>query len=973
MKMDKLKEAYEVLREEELTDVHSRGTILRHKKTGARVMLIENEDENKVFNIVFRTPPSNSTGVAHILEHSVLCGSREFPLKDPFVELVKGSMNTFLNAMTYPDKTCYPVASCNDQDFQNLMHVYLDAVFHPNIYEHEEIFLQEGWHYHLEQPEGPLTLNGVVYNEMKGAFSSSDEVLDRTIVQSLFPDTTYGVESGGDPDYIPDLTYEEFLNTHRRFYHPSNSFIYLYGKMDMEEKLLFLHEKYLSDYDELKVNSEITCQKPFEALQEITMPYPVSEEEGEEENTYFSYNMVIGDKDPLICTAFEIIEYALLGSPGAPLKKALQEAGIGKEIYGDFDDGILQPYFSIVAKGAKPEEKERFLAIIRQVLWETVQKGLDKKAITAGLNSMEFRYREADYSSYPKGLIYGLDILDDWLYSDEDPFVHLKQVKVFEELRRKMDTDFFERLIDQYLLNNTNGSIVTLEPKAGLAAEKEAKLAASLEAYRESLSREELETMAAKTKTLEAYQDAPEDPKLLKCIPMLERSDIRREIIPLSNAPYRLENTLFLHHPVLSNGIGYLELLFDVTDLSLEKIHYLGLLKSLLGYMDTEHYSYGELFNEINANSGGFSCGVQIFERDDYEDGFRPMFAVRGKALYSQMEFLFGMIREVLLTTKLSDKSRLREIVSEVKSRAQGSLVSGGHGTAVLRATSYSSKGACFQDEMAGVGYYQFLEHLDKHFEEEIDRVIAGVQEVLGEILLPENLSVDYTGEESSLEQLQRLVRELREALPGSAQPTALRELICRKKNEGFKTASQVQYVAQTGNFRNQGLEYTGALSILKLILSYEYLWNNIRVKGGAYGCMSGFKRTGESFFASYRDPHLKKTLETFAGVPDFIRSFHGDEREMTKYIIGTIGSRDIPRTPQMQGSISKAAYFDGVTEEQLQKERDQILDATEEDIQALAPIVEAVLAEQQICVVGSESAVEKSKDVFIEVKSLIH
>ena len=382
-------------------------------------MLIENDDENKVFNIAFRTPPKNSTGVAHILEHSVLCGSREFPLKDPFVELVKGSLNTFLNAMTYPDKTCYPVASCNDQDFQNLMHVYLDAVFYPNIYKKEEIFRQEGWSYHLEQPEGPLTYNGVVYNEMKGAFSSPDDVLERDIMNSLFPDITYGCESGGDPDNIPDLSYEEFLDFHRTYYHPSNSYIYLYGNMDMVEKLDFIDKHYLSAYDSLNVDSEIREQKPFAAMQDLTMEYPVAESEGEEDNAYLSYNVVVGTAmDSLTSIAFEVLDYALLSAPGAPLKQALLDVGIGKDIYGAYEDGIRQPYFDIIAKGANADKKDEFVSVIRKVLQDVITSGIDKKALEAGINCMEFRYREADFSSYPKGLIYGLDILGNWLYDD---------------------------------------------------------------------------------------------------------------------------------------------------------------------------------------------------------------------------------------------------------------------------------------------------------------------------------------------------------------------------------------------------------------------------------------------------------------------------------------------------------------------------------------------------------------------------
>mgnify|MGYP002588826132 FL=1 len=469
--------AYEVLKEEDLQDIHSKGWLLKHKKTGARVMLIENSDENKVFNIAFRTPPKNSTGVAHILEHSVLCGSREFPLKDPFVELVKGSLNTFLNAMTYPDKTCYPVASCNDQDFQNLMHVYMDAVFYPNIYEHDEIFRQEGWSYNLESKEDALTYNGVVYNEMKGAFSSPDEVLEREIMNHLFPDTPYGCESGGDPKNIPDLSYENFLNFHRTFYHPSNSYIYLYGNMDMEEKLAFLDEHYLSGFDALDVDSQIREQGEFAACQDVTLEYPVAENEGEEDNTYLSYNMVTGNTlDSQRNMAFEVLDYALLSAPGAPLKQALLDAGIGKDIYGAYEDGILQPYFSVVAKGSNPDKKEEFVSIIRKVLTDIAENGIDKKAIEAGINYFEFRYREADFSSYPKGLMYSLDILGDWLYEEDHPFSQVQQLEVFEQLKKAVNEGYFEKLIRTYLLENPHGCVLTLVPKKGLAAQREKEL-----------------------------------------------------------------------------------------------------------------------------------------------------------------------------------------------------------------------------------------------------------------------------------------------------------------------------------------------------------------------------------------------------------------------------------------------------------------------------------------------------------------
>ena len=965
--------AYEVLKEEDLQDIHSKGWLLKHKKTGARVMLIENSDENKVFNIAFRTPPKNSTGVAHILEHSVLCGSREFPLKDPFVELVKGSLNTFLNAMTYPDKTCYPVASCNDRDFQNLMHVYLDAVFYPNIYKKEEIFRQEGWNYHLEKKEGPLKYNGVVYNEMKGAFSSPDDVLEREIMNSLFPDTTYGCESGGDPVNIPDLSYEEFLDFHRQYYHPSNSFIYLYGNMDMEEKLEFLDSHYLSAFDSLVIDSEIRDQEAFAQVKDIQKSYPVSEDEGEEDNTYLSYNMVVGEAaDINLSLAFEVLDYALLSAPGAPLKQALLDAKIGKDIYGSFEDGIKQTYFSIVAKGANLSQKEEFVKVIRDTLTKIAEEGIDKKAVTAGINYYEFRFREADFSSYPKGLMYGLDILSSWLYDDTKPFCEVQLLEGFEFLKKALEEGYFEDLIRKYLLDNTHGAILSLVPEKGLAAKRDKELEEKLESYRKSLSDEELTRMVENTKALEAYQESEEDPEALTCIPMLSREDIKKEITGLTNEEHYVDDSLFLYHDVCTNGIGYADLLFEIHDFDVNTVHYLGLLKSVLGAVDTENYSYGELFNEVNARTGGISYGIEVFDDAQDTDAFRAMFAVRGKALYPEMDFMFSMIREVLTTSKLTDTKRLYEIIARVKSRAQASLASAGHSTAVLRGASYASPMAAFQDEMAGIGYYQFIEKLEKDFDSCKDEIVKNLRKVMEEVLRPENFCVSYTGERESLDVVKAQAAGIKKVLFNGQKPESVKQAPCIKKNEAFKTSGQVQYVAQNGNFRKKGLEYTGALEILKVILSYDYLWINLRVKGGAYGCMSGFKRNGESFLVSYRDPHLKRTLEVYQGVPDYIRAFEADEREMTKYIIGTISNKDVPRTPQMQGSISKTAYFSNVTEDMLQKERNQILGAQKEDIQKLAALVEAVLSDDQICVVGSETAIEKAEDVFMEVKPLI-
>ena len=779
---------------------------------------------------------------------------------------------------------------------------------------------------------------------------------------------------GGDPENIPELSYEEFLNFHRTYYHPSNSYIYLYGNMDMEEKLRFIDEKYLSAFDALAVDSRILEQAPFSQVKDLEEEYPVAENEEEEDNTYLSFNMVVGNAmDSMLGVAFDVLDYALLSAPGAPLKKALLDAQIGKDIYGSYDDGVLQPFFSIVAKGAKTSQKEEFVSTIRKCLQDIVKNGVDKKAILAGINYMEFRYREADFGSYPKGLMYGLDILGNWLYDDENPLPsQVKLLAIYDRLKEAVNEGYFEEIIRKWLLDNTHGTILTLIPKRGLAAKREKNLEEMLEKYRSSLSDAELEELVRKTKALEAYQESEENPEDLECIPMLKRSDIRREVEGFSNEELAVDDSLFLYQDVCTNGIGYVNVMFEIRDREVEKVHYLGLLKSVLGYVDTKDYTYGQLFNEINARTGGIQCGVDVFDKANDPEVFRTMFTIRGKALYSQMDFLFQMMGEILNTSRLTDIKRLREIIGELKSRGQASLIGAGHQTAVLRGSSYASPMAKFQDEMAGVGYYKFVEDLDKNFQEKKDEIVAGLLNAVEEIIRPDSFMVSYTGERESVEQIQKLCGGLKKSLPQRTSQVPSVSITCEKKNEGFKTSGQVQYVAKCGNFVKKGYAYTGALEILKVALSYDYLWINLRVKGGAYGCMSGFRRSGESYFVSYRDPHLRRTLEVYQGVPEYVRTFQADERELTKYIIGTISGKDVPRTPQSQGALGRMAYFRGLTVEMLQKERDQILDATVEDIHALAPLIEAILADDQICVVGSESAVEKAKDVFMETKPLV-
>ncbi len=973
MKLQELT-TYELIQEHHLKDLQSEGYILKHKKSGAKVVLLSNDDENKVFSIGFRTPPKDSTGLPHILEHSVLCGSKRFPSKDPFVELVKGSLNTFLNAMTYPDKTVYPIASCNDKDFQNLMHVYMDAVFYPNIYEHDEIFRQEGWSYKLDSADAKLEYNGVVYNEMKGAFSSPEGVLDRVVLNSLFPDTSYRNESGGDPEVIPELTYEQFLDFHRKYYHPSNSYIYLYGDMDMAEKLEWLDKEYLSHFDAMEIDSKIQKQEAFAERKEVEIAYPVSSNESEEDNTYLSYNKVIGTSlDRNLYLAFEILDYALLSAPGAPLKKALVDAGIGKDIMGSYDNGIYQPVLSIVAKNANQEQKEEFISVIEDTLKSIVENGMDKKAIEAGINYHEFRYREADFGNFPKGLMYGLQIFDSWLYDDEKPFIHLDAIETFKFLKEQVNTNYFEQLVQKYLLDNTHASIVVVKAEKGRTARLEKELDEKLQAYKASLSKEEVDRLVERTAQLIAYQEEPSTEEELKTIPVLEREDISREIAPIYNEEKYYDDTLMVYHNIETNGIGYVDLLFDLSAVPAELLPYVGILQSVLGIIDTKNYEYGELFNEINVHTGGIGTSLEMYPNVTKvkEKEFKATFEMKAKALYDKLPTAFAMMKEILVNSKLDDEKRLKEILDITKSRLQMRFQSAGHTTSALRAMSYASPLAKFKDITNGIGFYQTVNDICEHFEEKKEELIQNLQKLCKMLFRAENMMISYTASEEGLADMEKLIADLKTDLYKETVESVPCILQCEKKNEGFKTSSKVQYVARAGNFIDQGVDYTGALHILKVILSYDYLWQNVRVKGGAYGCMSSFNRLGDGYFVSYRDPNLEKTNEIYEGITEYLRQFDVSDRDMTKYIIGTISNIDQPMNPAAKGDRSLNLYMNHVSKEMIEKERKEILDATQEDIRKLADVVDAVLKANQLCVIGSEEKIEEQKTLFDETKDL--
>lgn len=964
---------YEILDEHRVEDVQSDGFILRHKKSGARIAILSNNDDNKVFYIGFRTPPEDETGVPHIIEHTTLCGSKKFPVKDPFIELAKGSLNTFLNAMTYPDKTVYPVASCNDQDFKNLMDVYLDAVFNPNITKYEEIFKQEGWHYELTGKDDELKINGVVYNEMKGAYSSPDEVLSSQIYRSLFPDNTYSKDSGGNPEYIPKLTYEAYLDFYHKYYHPSNSYIYLYGDMDVVERLEWLDKEYLSLYDYKKVNSEINKQPAFDEIKNVEAQYSITMDDSQENKTYLSYNRVVGDSlDEMLYQAFDVLDYALVSSPGAPVKQALIDAGIGDDVYGSYDAGILQPVFSFVAKNANASQADEFESIIESTLKEVVKTGINKEALLAGINSSEFKFREADFGQFPKGLLFGLNCLDSWLFDDMKPFIHLECLGTFAKLRKAVDTDYFEKLIQEYLLDNTHGSSVTVKPKRGLGNEREEALAKELSDYKASLSDEEIKKLIEDTEHLKKYQEEPSSDEDLRKLPMLTRADMKKNAMPFSNIEDELLDVKVVRHDIESNGIDYISFLFDAGDFAQSELGYLGFFTNALGLVSTEKYSYTDLANATNIYTGGISTGTASHPDIKDRNNFVFKFEVKLKVLEKNLDKALELMEQMLLSSDFTDTKRLGELVAQIKARLQANLSSSGHLVAAMRSMSSFSRYALYQDELKGVAFYRSICCIEKELSESPKSVSDKLAAIAKKLFARNRMLISFTGNNEAYGNAKP---SLEKVIAGFNKMSAVgnqAEVHFNTAKEAFIDASQIQYVAKTGDFICEGYEYTGALRLLRIILSYDYLWINVRVKGGAYGCMNTFLRSGESYFVSYRDPNLSDTLDVYDRIPEYIKSFSPDERDMTKYIIGTFSALDTPMNPEAKGSRSLSAYLEGITYEQIQKERNEILNAQPEDIRRLADLVEAVLKKDSICVIGNENMIKESARLFENVEKLI-
>ena len=968
MEINKVYSGFRLDRIERIDEINGIAYEMKHEKSGARLIYIDSPDSNKVFNIAFRTTPHNSTGVAHIMEHSVLCGSRKFPLKEPFVELVKGSLNTFLNAMTYPDKTMYPVASKNDKDFHNLMDVYLDAVFYPRVREDAEIVMQEGWHYELENADDELTYKGVVFNEMKGVYSSPDSVLERQMMRELFPDTTYGVDSGGDPDYITDLTYEEFQEFYRVHYHPSNSYIFLYGDMNIEEQLAFLNDEYLSHFDAIDVHTEVALQAPFTEGKVVSYPYSVGSEEPTDNRTLHSFAYVLPDVTPEHSLAFEVLTHALLTSPAAPLKQALVKAGIGSDISGYYLDSIRQPMWTVQATGSNLDKQADLQRIVESTLQELCDKGLDKELLEASLNSIEFALRESDFGGRPIGLAYIIRMMDNWLY-DNDPLELLHYEEALTNIRKGLAGTYFEDLIRHSILNNNHKVLVSIYPERGLQERKDAEVKEHLANVKANMTSEEIEAIVEQTKRLKIRQETPDSDEALASIPLLELSDLNPNIEAVERRESKIGNTTVHFVPTFTKGINYVGLYFKLNCLTEEELFYADILSDILGRIDTSERGYEALAKDINMNLGGLSSDITAISKDGKRDEFTPLMIVRAKALHSKLPDLCRLINEVVQKADYSDDQRLTELVQESKAIWDNEAFRRGNSIVSQRVMAQVSAVGKFRDN-GNLGYYQKISELASN-PAALPLLPEKLAEVACKIFRANNVDIMFVGEEGELDAFENLVKPFVETWDATELSNDVLQITRLSGNDGIVTAGKVQYVAQGGNFIDHGFKHVGPMSVLETILRYEYLWIRIRVQGGAYGAFANFYDDGNMIFCSYRDPNLLETLNVYKELPQYLRDFTLTDREMRKYIIGTMSSLDLPMTPALRGPRAMGMYFSGAKLEDKVEFRKQVIACKPEDIVALADVVEPVLNDNHICTMGNEQKIKDAGNVFDNIVSL--
>lgn len=965
---------FELVREQHLAEINSRARLYRHIETGAELLSIENDDENKVFGITFRTPPADSTGLPHIMEHSVLCGSRKYPVKEPFVELMKGSLNTFLNAMTFPDKTCYPVASQNLQDFHNLVDVYLDAVFFPRLTPYT--LMQEGWHYELENPQDPLSFKGVVFNEMKGAYSDPDSVLGEQIQHAIFPENEYRHDSGGSPSVIPDLTFEQFQAFHETYYHPSNARIFFYGDDDPEQRLSVVHD-YLHLFDPIPVKSEISLQKPFSQPRRQVIPYEIAAGQ-EDARSFVTVNWLLPENgDPELVYGLAILEQALIGNPAAQLRKALIDSGLGEDITGSgFESSTRQMFFSIGLKGVAAENIEKVEALIQDTLNDIAKTGVDKDNIAAAINTIEFRLRENNTGSYPRGLSIMLRSLDFWLYG-KDPLAPLMFEAPLSTIKQRLDSGevYFEKLIEKYLVNNAHRVHVILSPDATLGEKRAAAERERLDKARASMDDTALAQILENTRQLKLRQETPDSPEMLMTIPMLEREDLGREIrhIPVEvlTRDKNSHGAEVLYHDLFTNGILYLDLGFDLHVLPQEWIAYIPLFGRALTETGTAKESFVQLLQRIGRNTGGirpstFTSSVRK------SNNVRTMLMLRGKAMTAQAGELLSILSDVLTGANLQDRERFRQMALEEKARLEARLAAAGHGLVNSRLRARFNEADWAAEQMSGASYLLFLRSLTQQIDQDWPAVLEILESIRAALITAPNALCNITLDAANWSAVRPQLEDFLAALPKGMPESKDWVIPGFPGKEGLTIPSQVNFVGKGANLYALGYEFNGSVLVINNHLNGAWLWDKIRVQGGAYGGFAVFdSQSGILNYLSYRDPNLQQSLQTYDQTGAYLKDLELDESELTKSIIGTIGDLDSYLLPDAKGYTSMRWYLLGTTDEERQKLRDEVLNTTLEDFHRFGEVLDAAKDQSAVVVLGAEDAVQNAA-IFDEIKKLV-
>jgi hypothetical protein len=965
MKKQTTKHGFELIESREIKEIKTTAHRYKHQKSGAELIHYACEDNNKVFMIAFKTIPEDNTGCPHILEHSVLNGSKNFPSKNTFMELIKGSMNTFINAMTSSDTTMYPVASTNTKDFVNLMRVYMDAVFFPNIYTQPNILHQEGWHYELTSEEAELNYRGVVYNEMKGAFSSPESIIGRRCMHAQFPDTPYGFESGGDPEAIPELSYEKFLNFHKKYYHPSNSKISLYGDLDVDAAMALLDDEYLKHFSDPGQSISFPLQKPFVKAKHIEIEYPIDEHKDTAGQYYLALNWTYGSvTDAHLPLALDFLMEILMRTPASPLKKAIRDSGLAQDSYASVDNEILQPTISLVCKQMQAENIETLAKLIKTELKRLAKEGFDKKLVEAVLNSREFFLREAQLQRFPKGLYYIMNTTGAWQHGG-DPLATLAFEPLLAEMRRGLSEPYFEKLIEDVLLNNKHASQIVFKPVPGLIAVHDAKRAAKLKAKKAGMSKAEIAELIKFNHELTVWQEELPTEAELEKIPLLSLEDMNPKAPQYPLEEEKAKEYTLLKHEVSANGIVYLKAYFDLAHAEEVDLPWLRIYSYLASWVNSKNYGFGERSNEIDTHTGGISLYLDMFNSYQDPDYIMPKFVIKGKAVKDKVGKMLELAAEYAMKPLFDDEERIKTLIRELKAKVEASMMQGGFQVAVTRMLSPMSQIHHWRDITTGLGFYHFLVDLVAKLDTGMEHIIEQLEAVKRTCFTMQNLLISITSDNEGIEGTVPIMGTLLEPVAKEVYEPVENHYALRNFNEGIYAPVQVQFCAKGGNFFRKGYSYSGKLLVLNSIISNNYLYQELRVKGGAYGAMSSFTPSGYQYFASYRDPNLAETLETYNTVADFLRSFSCNKREMDKYIIGEISSLDYPNTPEMLGTKADEDYITGFTAQDRQQIRDEVLSTKVEDIHSYADMVEAIMTKDHYAVFGSEAKVKESAGLF--------